>query len=147
VLDAFAVPLAWLGERAERQHDDSYQWSPGDAPASEGKFLEATLYAIPLKDEPPPYLRPCTGMLKMPPSAFVEAAVDGSKLRAETRNIGIEFFEVNLHERRSRDCCGELLRPKTAFGSQKKQLALAVAPGPMSTNTRRRGVGKAGIDE
>ena len=76
--DAFGVPLVWVGERAERQHDDGLQWSPDGAPAREGKFFEATLDAMPFKGEPPSYLRPRQWMFEMPPSAFVEAVVDGS---------------------------------------------------------------------
>ncbi len=56
MFDAFGVPLAWAGERAERQHNDRPRWSPAGALASEGKFLEATLHAMPLKGEPPSYL-------------------------------------------------------------------------------------------
>jgi len=37
----------------------------------------------------------------MPQSAFIEAAVDGGEPGTETRDFGIDFFEVNSHERRS----------------------------------------------
>jgi len=40
-------------------------------------------------------------MFKMPQSAFIEAAVDGGEPGTETRDFGIDFFEVNSHERRS----------------------------------------------
>jgi hypothetical protein len=40
-------------------------------------------------------------MLKMPPSAFIEVVVDGGKPGAETCDFGIDFPEVNSHERRS----------------------------------------------
>ena len=53
----------------------------------------------------------------MPLSALVEAVVDGSKPRTETRDFGIDFFEVNSHARRSLGYCSELLRLKAAFGS------------------------------
>jgi len=31
-------------------------------------------------------------MFKMPPSAFIEVVVDGSKLGTQTRDFGIDFF-------------------------------------------------------
>jgi len=117
MFDAFGVSLVRIGERAERQQNDRPQWPAAGAPASKGKFLEAPLDAMPLKGQPPSYLGPRARMFKMPPSAFVEAVVDGSKLRTEIRDFGIDFFEVNSHARRSHGYRSELRRPKTAFGS------------------------------
>ncbi len=60
----------------------------------------------------------------MPPTAFIEAVVDGGKLGTETRHFGIDFFEVNSHERRSRGCCsrfGGRRRPS----APRKAMALA----------------------
>jgi hypothetical protein len=58
-------------------------------------------------------------MFKMPPSAFIDAAVDGGKPGTQTCDFGIDFPEVNSHERRSRGCCSRLSWPKAAFGSHK----------------------------
>jgi len=56
MLHAFDVPLPCVGERTERQHSDKPQRPPAGAPASEGKFVEATQHAMPLKGQPPSYV-------------------------------------------------------------------------------------------
>ena len=56
MFEALGVLLAFAGERAERQHNDRPARPPAGASASESKILEATLYAMPLKGEPPSYL-------------------------------------------------------------------------------------------
>jgi len=119
MFDATGVPLARAGERAERQHDDGSSWSPARTPARESKVLEATLHAMPLKGEPPSYLRPRPRMFKMPPSAFIEVVVDGGKPGTQTRDFGIDFPEVNSHQRRSRGCCSRFSWPQAAFRSHK----------------------------
>src|SRR5712671_4697037 len=85
-------------------------------------------------------------MFKMPPSAFIEVVVDSGKLGTEARHFGVDFFEINSHERRSPGCCSRLRGRRAAFGSQKSNGPGKLIPGPMWPMTRRRGVGKAGID-
>jgi hypothetical protein len=49
----------------------------------------------------------------MPPPALIEAIVDDGKPGTQTHDFGIDFFQVNSHERRSRGYYSELLRLKT----------------------------------
>jgi hypothetical protein len=58
-------------------------------------------------------------MFKMPPAAFIEVVVDGGKPGTQTRDFGIDFPEVNSHQRRSRGCCSRFSWPQAAFRSHK----------------------------
>ena len=78
----------------------------------------------------------------MPQSAFIEAAVDGGEPGTETRDFGIDFVEVNSHERRSQGFC-------FAFRGRRRPSAPIKAigpgkpiPGPMTTNDLPEGRGE-----
>jgi hypothetical protein len=81
-------------------------------------------------------------MFKMPPQAFIDAAVDGGQPGTETCDLGIDFFDVNSHERRS-------LAFIRAFRGQRRPSAPLKAigpgkpiPGPMTTNDLPEGRGE-----
>jgi len=72
----------------------------------------------------------------------IEVVVDRGKPGTQTRDFGIDFPEVNSHERRSRGCCSRFRgrrrpsAPIKAIGPGKP------IPGPMTTNDLPEGRGE-----